>query len=147
MTLNLDAEEANILARLETLCGGRVYDFIPDDLILERDPDTAIVKPYITVNFGEPYPSGDDRSVGGGEETQPHVWVVSVTFWGATTNHTRPGGRELRRLLIGWSPSDTGNTSDFEGRGGGSFQDRDASARPTKSARLVTVAAITNLAA
>lgn len=143
MTLDLTTEEENVLTRLKVLCGGRVYPFIPDDLVIPRDTNGDVL-PYITVDFGEPYPTGSGRSLGGGEEQQPHVWVITVTDWGRTDGDTRPTATAVRSRMIGWSPNEA-NTAPFSARGGGSFADRGTATRPTLAARFQAFAAETNL--
>lgn len=142
MTLDTSLEEAAILARLAKFAGGRIYDFIPDDEDLPRDANGDI-RPYVTVNFGGQYPTPRDRSMAG-EEEQPYVWVIGITAWGRTTNDTRPLGNAIRVDMIGWQPTE--NVTQLRGGGGGSFSDRDAAARPTRSARLVSLETTTNQA-
>lgn len=122
-------EEVLILARAQTLAGGRFYDYIPDEANLAIDETTNAIRPYGTIFFGSPFPSLRDRSLGG-ETEQPLVMPVRFECWGATRTNARDLAGGVKRIFLDWAGND--NMTPMAFAGGGSFRNGDNSGSPTR---------------
>jgi len=143
MTSNPTAEMAAIRARArDRLFGGRVYDDIPDDKDLEFDAN-RMVRPYCIISQGIPVPTGRDRSLMG-EEQQPFIVPVTFECWSAARAISEAMVGDATTLFLGWTPVE-GNSAPLSLRGGGSFQDRSNSGRPSRFMNSVNWAMIVNL--
>jgi hypothetical protein len=142
MSLDATAEQTAVIDRLSTLCGGRVFDYVPEETELERDETSGLVKPYIVVTFGSLYPTEGDRTIEG-EDQQPQLMPIIVECWATTASAARATAGAVRTRLVGWSPS-ADNASEISLRGGGWFQQRDTTGRPTRAMESVTAVTALN---
>jgi len=143
VSVDLVAEQAAVVTRLSTLCGGRVWDAIEEEVQLEFDAE-GLVKPYIIVSFGTLYPKAGDRSIEGPTQ-QPYVLPITIECWGSTASQVRSTAGAVRTLLLGWAPSEN-NASEIELRGGSWFPNRrDTDARPTRYLQTVTSETVVNM--
>lgn len=143
MSVDGTAEQQAIIARLSTLCGGRVYDYIPDETLLDRDEDKFVL-PYLVVSFGSLTPQSEDQSIEGADQ-QPQIMPVIVECWGPTAVHARGAAGGVRTLLLGWTPLGDGNSSEYDLRGGGWFPGRQqGSGRPSLAMESVNGAVTIN---
>jgi hypothetical protein len=143
MSLDGIAEQEAIITRLSVLCGGRIYDSVPEEEELERDDDSQLVKPYIVVSFGDVTPTFEDRSLAG-EEDQPQLMVTVVECWGATMGQVRRTAGAVRGLLVGWSAGP--NSTQVRLGRGGRFTQTDAEGRPTRYLQTVPNEMLLNMA-
>lgn len=144
MSVDATAEQDAILARAKAgLVGGRVYDSLPDETELERDPDSQQVLPYIVITFGALYPSPQDRTIEGAEQ-QPQIMPIVFECWAAIRRTAGQTAGAVRTSFLGWAP-DPSNASEIDLRGGGYFQSRDANGRPTRYMESVTGSCLLNM--
>lgn len=141
MSADPTAERASILTEAKTLCGGRVYDSLPDDTLLVRDSN-GIIKPYIIVGLGQPVMSGADRSLMD-EDVQPIIQPVMFECWAITGAIAQDTAGAVRSLFLGFHP--TTNSSGLALRGGGSYSSKDTNGRPSRFLETVTFAMTMNL--
>lgn len=127
-------EQELLLTRLEVLCGGQIYDSVPEETELARDAD-GLVLPYIVVSFGDVMPLYGDRSIEG-EEAQPHSMVVVMECWGSIQKMVRATAGAVRTRTLGWEANDNAGQMSL-GRGG-RFTQTDAEGRPTRYMQSVT---------
>ena len=143
MSLTGQIEAAEILARLVPLCGGRVYEGLPDDAATPLNADST-VKPFIAVSFGEPIPTARGRGLGVTEGGQPHVFPIMVTSVAASEGGVRAIAAEVNRLLIGWTPAGA-NASELRGRGGHKFSTIATETKPSRRYRIRNLETTINL--
>jgi len=143
MSLDGNPEKDAIEARLKDLVGGRVLRELPEELQLVRDDLTSLIKPYIYLSFGSLYPSATDRSIEG-EAQQPHIMPITVECWAAVKGASEAAAGAVRTLMIGWDP-EIDNASEIAARGGGNFESKDASGRPTRFMESVVLVTTINL--
>lgn len=139
-------EPSRILARVSTLVGGRVYDGLTDAQILAQSGDGLMPKVYIVVEFGEPIVSHSSRSIMD-EDMQPYILPVTFTIVGPTAQVCRETAGPLRELLLGWSPSDTGNATTMRLSGGGQFSQKDSTGVPSRFQRVIFAETTINMSA
>lgn len=146
MSVNLVAEKRATLTYLSRLCGGRVWEeALPDDVQSAVDDDTLALRPLLLITWGTPYPTYRDRSIMG-EEMQPYLVPMHVQAFAATVNEKNETAGAVRDDLLGWSP-DEDNASPFTFRGGGEFNNRQSSVRPTRFIELINFETMVNLSA
>jgi len=143
MSLDAVPEQEAILAHAAILCNGRIYDSLPDETKLEFDAATGLVRPYIIISFGSLYPLPNDRTIEGAEQ-QPNIMPVIAECWGPTSNMARATAGAYRTRFVGFHPSEN-NASELELRGGGWFEQKDASGRPVRYCETVTGQTILNM--
>lgn len=97
------AEVAAIKARLSSLAEGRVYEDIPDNMLLERYA-TGDIKPFIYIEPSDPIALGRDRSLGVGEDKQPYTLPVMVYSYAHLASEARELSQSVGNLLLGWTP-------------------------------------------
>lgn len=102
------AEAEAVLARL-ALLPESVFEGVPQGFDMNRDAWGE--KPgYRDVSFGSILPTGRTaRSLGLGEEDQPHAWTFEVRHTAATRADVRRMSRDTDLHLVGWTP--TANTT------------------------------------
>lgn len=142
MGLDASADEDAILERLRSrLWGGRVWDELPDETMLEKDASTGLVKPYILLTFGVPFPSSRDRTIEG-EAQQPHILPFVAEAWGPTKDDARAGAYGVIESLTGFKPTENSSEIGLTG-GGGGFSNYDQG-RPIRFMRPVAGSLIIN---
>lgn len=128
-----EVETAWVMSVLKELCGGRAWEtFVPDKVDLAAETDGG-VKPYLIARFAEPFESTQGRKMAGGEQEQPQIFQFTVSVFGNDADSVREAMLEVRRRLVGLRPSLT--ASQLRARGGFSYGNTDASARPTRFER------------
>lgn len=139
-----EIEEDNILARINGLVGGRVWETqVPDDTTLPREEDgSGGVKVYIIVRFAEPGAAAQGRNIASGEQGQPQLLSFSVTVYGDDADAVKETSREQRRLLVDFVPSDT--STPIRSSGGNAFGDADTPSVPTRYRRITFYRTIFN---
>lgn len=138
------AEEEAILTRLkDNLVGGRVYDQITDEMQATWG-NVGEVAPYILVDFGAAYPTGKDRVVGAGELSEPYAMTVGIACWGSKAADVRRLAGAVRRVLIGWTPTES--SAPMTGMGSASFSAQSARVQvPSRTMRMVMLQVVFNL--
>ena len=131
MSVDGSTERAAIKTRLSGyLLNGRVYTSLPEERRLEIDSSTGLIKPYILLHFGSLYPQADDQSIEGADQ-QPQIWPIIVECWAADADSAMATAGAVRTRLLGWAPG-SGNASEMDLRGGGWFEQKDSTGRPTR---------------
>jgi len=143
MSLDGNPEKDAIETHLKALVGGRVLRNLPEELQLVRDNTTALIKPYIYLSFGSLYPSAEDRSIEG-EAQQPHIMPITIECWATVKSAAEATAGAVRTLMIGWDMG-IDNASEIAARGGGNFESKDASGRPTRFMESVVLVTTINL--
>jgi len=144
MSVNGSTEQDAIELRLSSyLLDGNVYTSLPEELQLPRYADTGLVMPYIILTFGSPFAAAADRSIEGAAQ-QPQVMPVMVECWASNDKAARRTAGAVFERLLGWKPSED-NASELESSGGGLFQTRDASGRPTRFMQSVNFVTTINM--
>lgn len=126
------------------LCGGRVYDDLPDATQIPRDPTTNEVLPYMVITFSSPAPTNNDRVMGSGELDQPYLMGVQVDCWGPTRSVAGATAGAARRVLIGFVP--TAGCSEMRTTGGAQFSARGTNALPSRAMEQIRMLVPMNLA-
>lgn len=132
-----EEEAANILARLSALCGGRVFEFVPDDAQLALNPDGTI-KPFLVATFGESVPKEGrgQRGVGENEAQRPYVLPFTVACITGNGTDSRLVTGSVNRLMVGgWKPS-VNNSGEIGKTGGTHFTTLDANSKPSRWFRI-----------
>lgn len=125
-----ETECANIIDRLKTLVGGRVWEIqVPDDVDLARVTDGG-VKPYIVVRFANPLSLSQGRSIAAGEQQQPHQITFTVIVIGSDADSVKSTMRVVNQRLVDFEPSD--GATKIRSRGGFSYPNGDTGSRPTR---------------
>lgn len=140
-----ELEAPLILDRLKPLCGGRVYEGVPDDAELAFLPDGS-VRPHVVVLFSDPIPTASDRSLGGNEAAQPHILPFSVSVVARDAATVRSVGAAIGQLLIGWVPPTDGNATEIHGRGSANYATPSTENKPTRWTRIRFLDTTINLA-
>lgn len=126
------AEVEATIARLKAnLVGGRVYDGLPDDQQLARDPLTKEVLPYIVVVATTPVGMKTERRLSVGEQDQPFVLPITAVAYAQTASAARNTAAAIQRWTVGWQPGGDNSTA-FESPGGYSHTRMDAQKKPTR---------------
>jgi hypothetical protein len=143
MSIDLVAEKANTKAHLRRLAGGRVHEeAIPDDVQAAFDGNGDL-RPFLLITWGTPYPTYRDRSIMG-EEMQPFLVPMHVQAFASTVDEKNVLAGAVRNELLGWVPNPP-NSSEYTFRGGGEFNNRVSSVRPTRFVELVNFELMVNL--
>lgn len=144
------AEQEATLARAKGFCGGRAYDYVPDDLKLERyDDPLRTIKPYIIVTFAPLFAQNIDDTLSGVED-QPQIMGTLIECWAASGKVARQTAGAIRASValggfLGWAPSAANATAYVFGRGAGSFAQKDASGRPSRFMESVALNTTLNM--
>lgn len=144
MSIDLIAEKANTLAHLSRLAGGRVWEeALPDEIQAAVDSGTGGIRPMLLVTWGTPYPTYRDRSIMG-EAAQPYLVPLHVQAIANTVGEKNVLAGAVRQEMLGWEPNPP-NTGELTFRGGGEFNNRLSSVRPTRFIELVNFELMVNL--
>lgn len=121
-------ERAAIRTRLtSSVAGGRVHSGFAQDVQPERAPDGTI-KPYVTVRFATPFVSEVDRSIGTGDDKQPHWLTGTVSAVGPTVESSEDLAGYAMTFLTGWNPNSPSSTAiTSRGMAGYTIADPDSS--------------------
>lgn len=128
------------LERARTLAGGRVYDSVPEETQLARDSDGQVL-PYIIMTVGTPFAAVGDRTIMG-ETEQPQNLIIIFECWAASADTARRLAGGVRRKFLGHQLSD--NSTQIQLGGGGYFQTKSATGRPSRYSQSVTCSMIIN---
>ncbi|MFF2388961.1 hypothetical protein [Agromyces sp. NPDC058104] len=124
------AEQAAIFEHLKTLAGGRVEEGWPDDAMHARYTEDDTVKPYLTVEYFDPFPTEGDATMTDGAADVPYVMPFTVASTAGTRRHAVDLAAAARRRLIGFEPNGV-LAGEVKGNGGStSLPDR--TARPSR---------------
>lgn len=127
-------EIENIIARLKTLVGGRVFESgVPDEAELDRYADGS-VKPYIVGKFTTPIGALRDRRAGVGERKQQQVLGMTIVAYSGHAADIRPTTNSILDLLLDWAPNGT-NATALHSMGGYSFTRSKTASAPTRFER------------
>lgn len=135
------AEQELILERASRLCGGRIWNGIPDEAEIATDPVTGTILPYIVIWFGELFEIASAEHSIAGDEQQPASMSVTINCWGTSEKQAQEIAGAVRPLFRGWAGND--NMTPMIFRGSGSFANRDSTGLPSRFMRTVTM--VTNL--
>lgn len=136
-------ERALIKARLDSLCGGRVFkNAVPDGYDFPRDENGGVL-PYIVLRFAEPVTSTVGRNVAGGEQDQPHLLSGTVIACGDDDDDLEAVIADCLRELVGFIPTE--NCTAIQARGGTAWPQAAAANRPTRFQRSFFIRLIVNL--
>ncbi len=116
----MEATEAYVAANL---VGGRVFEASLDDEGVGYDvprDDSGRVLPHILIDWLATTPSRNDRSLGLGEQEQPHSLFGSFACIAGDAKTARKVRAALFDLLVDWKPTSKSNA--FTAQGG--FRER-----------------------
>ena len=124
------AETAAIIARVEPLTPGAVFEGVPDVEDVPRD-SLGRVKDYCVIQTGETLPMSRGRGLGVTEAGQPHIYMATITWYtnkpGTVAKLRAAGGN----LLRGWTPNPP-NSGELKVAGGYSYTRRATENTPTR---------------
>lgn len=122
-------ERAAIVARLQTLAGGRVYRGIPDDETHARFSGGE-VRPYYAITFGVPYPVERGKTMGAGDRQTPHIMRTTIIAFAGDQETAEQAGADGRNLLRDWQA--TATCTPLASLGGANGTNSDGKKKPTR---------------
>lgn len=136
-------ERTAILDRARALlCGGRVYDDLPEAEQVPRDT-TGEILPYIVITFSSPVPLNDSRLMAFGELNQGYMMGVQVDCWGPTRSIAGSTAGAARRVLLGFVPNEA--CDEIRTTGGAQFSMRAQGALPSRAMEQIRMLVPMNL--
>lgn len=141
MTLDMTAQEDDILARLRTgMAPVKVIDTEVPDIFDDTPVGDGVFKPYIATIWGGPILNQRDRGIVGVRNDLMKTYVViRVVTPDADTN--RSLYRKLMNLMVGYRPINSGEMLNVAGM---AYTNGNATTKPTRYFREVNFEYATN---